>query len=192
LYLRWPERGRRTNLDIHIRIAETGVMKISALEEYGLRCLMQVARSGVEDPQPISGIAAREGLSAEYVGKLLMKLRQGGLVESFRGKAGGYVLARPAGRITLRNVLETLSEPIYEPGHCSKFSGIGEVCVHVEDCGIRPVWAEVNRFLAEALDRVTLKDLLTNEAEARELLLRSLKAQAETDPAPGTLLSPSR
>jgi Rrf2 family protein len=165
-------------------------MKISSMEEYGLRCLMQVARSGAEDPQPISGIAAREGLSAEYVGKLLMRLRQGGLVDSFRGKTGGYVLARPAGEITLRHVLETLSEPIYEPGHCTKFSGIGEVCVHSEDCGLRPVWAEVNRFLAEALDRVTLKDLLTNEAEARDLLLRSLRAQA--DSVPGTFFPQAR
>ncbi len=159
-------------------------MKISSQEEYGLRCLLQVARHAGDDPLPISEIAAREGLSTEYVGKLLMRLRRGGLVDSVRGKAGGYTLARPAAEITLRLVLEVLSEPIYEPTLCTKFSGTEAVCVHVANCGIRPIWSLVNQFLAEALDRVTLADLSTNEVEARRLLLRSLRDQAGLLPEP--------
>ena len=98
-------------------------MKISSQEEYGLRCLMQVARHSTENPVPISEIAMQEGLSVEYVGKLLMKLRKGELVSSVRGKAGGYVLARPAEEISLRLVLEVLSEPIYAPDYCERFAG---------------------------------------------------------------------
>ena len=154
-------------------------MKVSSQEEYGLRCLLQVARRGEEDsPLPISEIAMSEGLSVEYVGKLLMKLRRGDLVSSVRGKAGGYVLALPPEEITLRMVIEVLSEPLYGDGHCEKFSGTEEVCVHLGNCGIRPVWDEVNRFLSEALSQITVADLIESEMKARDSLRRSLHAQA--------------
>ena len=153
-------------------------MKISSQEEYGLRCLVQVARTGDEAPVPISEIAVREGLSVEYVGKLLAKLRKGGLVDSVRGKAGGYVLALPAEEITLRHVIDVLSEPIYDPDYCSRFSGTESTCVHVENCGIRPIWSTVNRFLAESLGRVTVADLKTSENLAMRRLRQSLHDQA--------------
>jgi Rrf2 family protein len=153
-------------------------MKISSQEEYGLRCLMQVARDASESPLPISEIAMQEGLSVEYVGKLLMKLRKGGLVDSVRGKAGGYVLARSPNEISLKLVLNVLSEPIYDPAYCDRFSGTEETCVHVEECGIRPIWSIVNRFLADALDGVTIADLIESELLARTRLKASIQEQA--------------
>lgn len=153
-------------------------MKISSQEEYGLRCLVQVARDAGESPLPISEIAMQEGLSVEYVGKLLMKLRKGGLVDSVRGKAGGYVLARPAGEISLKLVLDVLSEPIYDPAYCERFSGTETTCVHVDECGIRPIWSIVNRFLADALDGVTIADLIESELLAKKRLKASIQKQA--------------
>jgi Rrf2 family protein len=153
-------------------------MKISSQEEYGLRCLMQVARDAGESPLPISEIAMQEGLSVEYVGKLLMKLRKGGLVDSVRGKAGGYVLARSPSEISLKLVLDVLSEPIYDPAYCDRFSGTEDTCVHVEECGIRPIWSIVNRFLADALDGVTIADLIESELLARTRLKASIQEQA--------------
>ncbi len=153
-------------------------MKISSQEEYGLRCLMQVARDAGDSPLPISEIALQEGLSVEYVGKLLMKLRRGGLVDSVRGKAGGYVLARPPGEISLKLVLDVLSEPIYDPAYCERFSGTEKTCVHLEECGIRPIWSIVNRFLANTLDGVTLADLVESEVLARKRLKASIQEQA--------------
>ena len=55
-------------------------MQLLASEEYGLRCLVQVARRGTSSPVPIPTIAAAEGLSVEYVGKLMRVLRKSGLV----------------------------------------------------------------------------------------------------------------
>ena len=153
-------------------------MKISSQEEYGLRCLMQVARDSGESPLPISEIAMQEGLSVEYVGKLLMKLRKGGLVDSVRGKAGGYVLARSPREISMKLVLDVLSEPIYDPAYCDRFSGTEETCVHVDECGIRPIWSIVNRFLADALDGVTIADLIESEGLARSRLKASIQEQA--------------
>jgi len=76
-------------------------MHLLAREEAGLRCLLQVASH--PGPEPLTGpeIARREGLGPEYVARIMRALRAGGLVISTRGAAGGYRLARPAGRISV-------------------------------------------------------------------------------------------
>jgi Rrf2 family protein len=153
-------------------------MKISSQEEYGLRCLIQVAKFGTENPVPISEIASLEGLSVEYVGKLLMKLRKGGLVESVRGKAGGYVPAMPPEEISLRLVLDVLSEPMYDPSYCERFSGTEESCVHLAECSIRPIWSVVNKFVAQALSRITLADVIESEVSALSRLSETLAEEA--------------
>ena len=154
-------------------------MKVSSQEEYGLRCLLQVGKKSSEGaPIPISEIAVREGLSVEYVGKLLMTLRRGGLVKSVRGKAGGYTLALPTHEISLKDVLDVLSDPLYAEKHCDRFSGTEETCVHTDDCSIRPVWQELNLFVMESLDRIRLSHLLASETKAQRMLRLSLREQA--------------
>jgi len=154
-------------------------MKISSLEEYGLRCLIQVARAG-DGPTPISVISGKEGLSIEYVGKLLMRLRRGGLVKSFRGKTGGYVLAHPAEEITLRQILETLSEPLFNPDSpCDRFPGPGDECVHLGGCTVRPIWATLSNFLSAALDSVSLSDLADGQTRSETKLRQGILVQAK-------------
>src|SRR5215470_17874273 len=73
-------------------------MRLTAQEEYGLRCLLQVAR-GQDTAVTTPEIAEREGLSEAHVHKLMRLLRRAGLVRSVRGRKGGYQPARP-GRST--------------------------------------------------------------------------------------------
>src|SRR6516162_10837833 len=99
-------------------------MKVSAQEEYGLRCLMRLAQAGVDHSLTIPEIAVAEGLSGPYVAKLLAVLRQAGLIESVRGRAGGYRLARPAADIRLGAVLRVLGEPLFaDPEYCQRHAG---------------------------------------------------------------------
>ncbi len=74
-------------------------MHILAIEEYGLRCLLQVAFHPGPGPMTAPEIARAEGLGPEYVAKIMRTLRMRGLVVSTRGAAGGYRLARPADQI---------------------------------------------------------------------------------------------
>ena len=68
-------------------------MKLTPIEEYGLRCLMQLARhSGEAQPTNIRQISEAEGLSTAYVGKLMFLLQKAHLVQATRGVQGGYVL----------------------------------------------------------------------------------------------------
>src|SRR5262245_24257105 len=99
-------------------------MKITAQEEYGLRCLLHLGRVAEGQSLTIPDVAAAEGLSQPYVAKLLAVMRQGGLIESVRGRAGGYRLARPAVEISLGAVLRVLGEPLFGgDGFCQKHSG---------------------------------------------------------------------
>src|SRR2546426_7326421 len=70
-------------------------MKLSAQEEYGLRCLLRVASAERSESVTIPAIAEAEGLSIPYVGKLMSVLRQGQFVDSVRGQTGGFVLSPP-------------------------------------------------------------------------------------------------
>ena len=88
-------------------------MKITAQEEYGLRCLLHLARTRDPLGQNIREIAEAENLSIPYVAKLLAVLRRAGLITSVRGRKGGYLLARPAGDIRLGEVMQALGGPLH-------------------------------------------------------------------------------
>lgn len=146
------------------RRAAQFAMKISAQEEYGLRCLLQLARAGVMgESLTLSQIARLEGISAANAGKLMWILTKAGLVQSTRGTKGGYVLARPASEIRLNQVIRVLEgEPA--ASHCKSYSGVLDACVHTGDCGIRPVIVELNQIVDNALADITLSQLLGTEA----------------------------
>src|SRR5262245_2088103 len=97
-------------------------MKITAQEEYGLRCLLALARAS-GGSATIAEIAAAEGLSSAYTAKLLALLRRAGFVKSMRGANGGQRLARPADAIDLAAVLGALSAPLYTTDFCARHPG---------------------------------------------------------------------
>lgn len=146
-------------------------MKITALEEYGLRCLMQLAFV-YDKGFSISEISRKEGLSMQYVSKITSILRKAGLVESTRGLKGGYRLVRDPGEIKISQVSEALGGMIFDKAFCPGHSGKEVVCVHNQNCSIRSVWSMVHEYIHAILEDVTLKDLLVSETSARERVLR--------------------
>jgi Rrf2 family transcriptional regulator, iron-sulfur cluster assembly transcription factor len=165
-------------------------MKITAQEEYGLRCLLRLAQAGDRQSLTIPEIAAAEGMSAAYVGKLLAVLRQGGLIESARGRAGGYRLARPPVDIGLGSLLLVLGEPLYDdPGYCEKHRGTATEgnCVHHSACTLRGLWQTLEQWLRRTLDQITLADLMQSERDVTRLVRQRLAAAA--GPAEGSPLA---
>jgi Rrf2 family protein len=135
-------------------------MKLSSQEEYGLRCLLQVARRDPEGSMTIPEIARIEGLSIPHVAKLMRSLRRGGFVKSVRGQAGGYRLARPPVQMNVGEVLAWLGGRLFEPSFCTMHSGMATLCTHSVDCSIRSLWQSVQYVVDEMLGKVTLSDLL--------------------------------
>jgi Rrf2 family protein len=153
-------------------------MKLSAQEEYGLRCLLQLARQELGASLTIEEISQAEGISYANVAKLLRILRQGGFVDSVRGQHGGYALARPAGQIAVAEVLALLGGPLFDSSFCEHYVGSEENCTHsLTSCSVRALWSRVQRAVDEVLKQTTLQDLIRqgyalqgSAVPARELL----------------------
>lgn len=151
-------------------------MKLSSQEEYGLRCLLQVARQQGAGPVSIRSVAEAEGLSVEYTAKLLRVLRQGGLVDSTRGATGGYELVRPPVEITVWQAIEALDTPLYSDEFCASHTGQRTSCVHGATggastaCSIRVLWQWVDTSLRRTLERITLADLARGVGPMRTAL----------------------
>jgi Rrf2 family protein len=138
-------------------------MKLSAHEEYGLRCLLQVAHQGANGSATIPEISRLEGISIAYAGKLMRILRQGGFVKAARGKTGGYSLALPPERIHVGDALTTLGGRLYEDDFCDRHSGALNNCPRSTDCSIRSLWRAVQGAVDNILRQTTLRDLLRSD-----------------------------
>ncbi len=136
-------------------------MRMSSVEEYGLRCLLAVARHTDTEsgPLPIQTIASNEGLSPEYVAKLMRILREAELVTSTRGAAGGYLLARASHEITILQAIEALDGALIPDDWCDKHTGKLDSCVHTENCTIAGLWRYLSSLLGAAMGQITLADL---------------------------------
>ncbi len=142
-------------------------MKISAQEEYGLRCLVQLATLDDGESLTLPQIAEREGISQANAGKLMWLLNKAGFVTAIRGTKGGYSLARAAGEIYLSEVIKVLDEDVLSK-HCESYTGVLDSCVHKGDCGIRPVIVGLHEIVENALSQITLAQLVGTEAKVDE------------------------
>lgn len=151
-------------------------MKITAQEEYGLRCLMRLADSYRRGAPGVTvrEIAEQEGLSSAYVEKLLRCLSRSGLAQSVRGVHGGYHLTRTPEDIMLGQVLKALGGIPQGEHICNRFIGDRAACVHMTDCGIRSVWSSMTDYLHRLLDATPLSTLLHNEADVQQTLAKQL------------------
>ena len=139
-------------------------MRITSQEEYGFRCIWQLAAHGESKCVTISEIASQEGLSMAYVTKLLGILKKNGLVESVRGVHGGYKLERDASEITLSEILQALDGVLLDPNFCQCFPGNEEECVRFNgSCSLRSVWSVLAEHIEGVLQGITLKDLVEQE-----------------------------
>ena len=138
-------------------------MKLSSHEEYGLRCLLQVAQKGTSGSATIPEISRHEGISIAYVAKLMRILRQSGFVKAARGKTGGYTLALPPERIYVGDALTLLGGRIYEDDFCNLHTGNLTSCAHSTDCSIRSLWRAVQGAVDSILRKTTIRDLLRSD-----------------------------
>ena len=119
--------------------------------EYAFRALAQLAkRHDGRTLTRLEDLAQREAVSANFLVQILNDLRRAGIVESRRGKAGGYLLARPPETITFSQVLEAIDPAILQ---CA-VAGEGE-----SGAAVRHAWQEVSSNLRHELDRLTLEPL---------------------------------
>ena len=104
----------------------------------------------------LEDLAQREAVSANFLVQILNDLRRAGLIESRRGKAGGYLLGRPVDKITLRNIVEAVDPALLQ---CS-VSNDGE-----SGTAVHRAWDSVSRELQSLLDRISLESLIAGRTD---------------------------
>lgn len=126
-------------------------MQINLETDYAVRIVDCLARCG--ERLGAGEIASRTGVTAGFSLKILRKLVGGGIVTSFRGAKGGYVLAREPEKITLKEVIEIIGGPIA----IAKCQCEGYVCDHPEDksCTFHPIFRQLTQELADRLEKIT-------------------------------------
>ena len=142
-------------------------MRFTAQEEYGLRCMLQLAQNEGKELLTIDEIARNECLTPHYVGKLMRILLKGGLVESIRGQKGGYTLTRPAEEISISEVIGVLDRQLFDRKYCKKFTGADMRCVHSTECSVRTLWSSLNTAVSEILTKTMLKDLVIGSKQKK-------------------------
>jgi Rrf2 family iron-sulfur cluster assembly transcriptional regulator len=137
------------------------MMQISTTTEYGIRCLLRLAREPEGHSVAISAITQSEHVPKHYAQQILMRLRRAGLVKSIRGTEGGFALATPASEISIAQVVRVL-EGVPFQDTCEHFNKKTD-CGHLGDCSIRPIWQIISRRLWESLDHIHLLQLINDE-----------------------------
>ncbi len=144
------------------------MMQISTKTEYGLRCLLRLAREAQGTSLSIAEISRSEHVPKHYAQQILLKLRRAGIVRSLRGTEGGFALAQPAAKITLAQVVRVLEGAPFQD-LCEHFNRKTD-CGHQDDCSIRPIWQIIGRRLWQALDHIALSHLIDEEKKVVEKL----------------------
>lgn len=150
-------------------------VRVTTWAEYGLIVSVHLARRGGADPVPARDMAESEGLPADYVEQILLKLRRAGLVTSVRGAKGGYHLARDPDAITVKDVIEAAEDTTFQV-NCDVHQVDPDRCRPSTACSIRPVWRALHRKIDEVLESFTLADLCRQEQQVRELVTLSARS----------------
>ena len=149
-------------------------MKITAQEEYGLRILIRIAGCNDKEGMSIPQLSEAEGLSSHYVAKLTRLLRMEGYINSTPGNKGGYVLARPAKKIVINQLLKSLGGALFDKEFCGIHSGTLKFCTNSVDCSTRSLWQMIQFTVDQLLDNITLYDLVNTEKESGKVLKQLL------------------
>jgi Rrf2 family protein len=140
-------------------------MKISTKGEYGLLAVVDLALQPAGTAIQAVQIAERQGISKQYLDQLMLLLRKAGLVESVRGRQGGYKLARPASTITLLDVIVALEGSIANTNF--KSSRRRKYGVH----GIlKGIWQELSDQTIAMLHAKTIADVCNEYQRASTAL----------------------
>jgi Rrf2 family protein len=137
---------------------------ISQKAKYAFRALLALARAG--DSMVIAQIAEQEGIPRKFLEQILLDLKRAGIVQSRRGKFGGYDLLLSADRITFGRVLRLIDGPI-APLPCLSMTAYRRCadCPDEAHCEIRRIFARVAESAREVLDRTTLADSMNGVPE---------------------------
>jgi Rrf2 family protein len=141
---------------------------LSRKSKYGLKALLTLARRQGQGPVLIAELAAADGLPPKFLEAILLELKRRGLVQSKKGKGGGYYLSRPPRSITFGEIIRALDGPLALVPCVSQTAYARCIdCPDEVSCGVRMAMGEVRDATARILDGTTLEAI--NARTARQI-----------------------
>jgi Rrf2 family protein len=138
---------------------------ISQKCQYGLRALFELARRWEKGPVRIADVAEAQAIPPRFLEVILSQMKRAGFVESRRGTAGGYMLARSPGSLTVGEVIRMIDGPL-GPVPCVT-QGVASDCPLDGSCIFKSMWRKAETALAEVYDGTTFRDLVEEDNRAR-------------------------
>lgn len=136
-------------------------MMISTKGRYALRVMLDLAQQPAGEYISLKSISQRQAVSMKYMEAIVATLNKAGMVESLRGKKGGYRLTRKPREYTVGEILK-LTEGSLAPVTCLDCEN---PCQRAESCMTRPMWLELDKLIDDYLESKTLADLLGEDQE---------------------------
>lgn len=137
-------------------------MKFTTKGRYGLKAAFVLAQSWGGAPVSLRDIAASQQLAEKYLEQLLSSLKKAGLVETVRGAQGGYTLSREPALITVNEVIVALEGDL-SIVDCQRE---GVDCRESGTCATKKVWKRISAAVTDALESITLQDMLQDYGSA--------------------------
>jgi Rrf2 family protein len=134
-------------------------MKLSTKGRYGLRAVVDLALHSKEEAVALSQIAERQGISMNYLEQLIAKLKKAGIVNGIRGAQGGYVLAVPAEKLSVGDILRVL-EGNLNLVDCSEINNENGTCSNWDTCVTKYVWKRISDSINDTVDAIMLSELV--------------------------------
>lgn len=142
-------------------------MLVTTKGRYAMRLMVRVAQAGLGAKTSLRAVSEQEAISLKYLEQVARPLVAAGLLDSVRGKGGGYRLARPAEQIKAGDILRA-AEGTTVPVACQGLADDG-TCPRLGECTTVRFWAGLDEVIERYVDGVTLADL-TQGAAAPVLL----------------------
>ena len=133
-------------------------MKLSSKGRYAVMALADIARFNQSEPISLRDISLRQGISLVYLEQLFLKLKKNNVVNSIRGKKGGYILSRNASDIKISDILYAVEEKVKTIG-CEKHSKKGCNGRSVK-CISHNLWDELEDYINDFFKKKSLVDLI--------------------------------
>jgi len=132
-------------------------MELNTKGRYAVMAMADLASQDAAETTPLPAIAERQQISIAYLEQIFIRLRRAGLVETARGRAGGYRLARPASEIVIADIMAAVEEDT----RMTRCRGDdGSPCLPGHRCLTHDLWEALGAQIAGFLATVTLKDVL--------------------------------
>jgi len=145
------------------------VRTISKRTQYALKAVISLGRRYGSGPVLIATLASEEKIPIKFLEGILLDLKGRGVLESKKGKGGGYQLSRPPSTITIGSIIRLIEGPL-APLPCASETAFRpcEECKDVEHCATRIIMRQVRDSIAEVLDKTTLADLIRQSDSLRQ------------------------